>query len=236
LFASRKQSRRSGRISDTAPENLSEGSVVAKKRDADILACIAKAQELARERDEQGARDYFLGALFMLVQDYKDYIFRRFCRRLSMQHHAIAEELTQDIFLRMYDYMGRWKPEESISDVLYRHFRWRFLDFLKTLKRKGQHQDIYNSEWEREGPTPKPEETDLLNRAINQLRPAEREFLFECYSEDKTLEEVAKEHGIGTDSARRRLERIVARLEKLMESLERESDVAEEGTKPRRVI
>ena len=125
--------------------------------------------------------------------------------------------------------------EESVSTILNRCYRWRFLDFLKTLKRQGQHQNIYGSVQEHAEPAPKPEETDLLNRAINQLRPAERDFLFECYSDDKTLQEVADEYRIDLDSARKRLERIEHKLKNLMESLERESDATEEGARPRRV-
>lgn len=180
--------------------------------DREIRGHIAEGQCRLRKRNGAGAQESFLLALEILVFNSQHSILGRFEKRLHPWHRADAQELTQDVFLRVYNYMGRWKSDENVSLILMRVSRWVFLDFLKKNRREMRRMNILMEEKRYKIESQYLEQSDLFNRALNRLLPAQRDFLFNCYSQGNTLEDVAKEYNRDIDSVKKRLNRIENKL------------------------
>lgn len=113
----------------------------------------------------------------------------------------LAEDIVQDVFLKLWDIRGQIKPELSVKGYLYRIGR---NDVFKMMKRIAADAELRNRIAEnieeislKQAPEIQWREYSLLlENAINQLPPQRRRVFKLCRQEGKTYEETAVLLGI----------------------------------------
>jgi RNA polymerase sigma-70 factor (family 1) len=112
--------------------------------------------------------------------------------------NAVAEDLLQDVFLKLWEVRHRLNPELSFSSYLYRIARNRVFKMLKALANDEalRHQvlnSMQQSVLEVEDRVQWKKYSQLLNLAINTLPPQRQKVFKLCREQGKTYEQVAEE-------------------------------------------
>ena len=145
-------------------------------------------------------------AYALLVTKYQAKIFSIFAR--SIQSHAVAAELAQDVFLKAYEKLEQFSLDRKFSS-------WITAIAINTLRdywRKDGHKSSFTDELDLDHAVSESTvETDILNnkikQVIQQLPPLYREALLLRYRDDLSVKEVAESLGIGVSAAKMRLKR-----------------------------
>ena len=114
---------------------------------------------------------------------------------------SVAEDLLQDVFVKLWDIRARIKPELGISAYLYRICRNQVFSFLKRVAtdEKMRQKMMEHLQEEAEGVE---EQTRwkqyqlMLRTAVEQLPPQRQRVFRLCREQKKTYEEAARELGI----------------------------------------
>ena len=60
-------------------------------------------------------------------------------------------------------------------------------------------------------------DSEQLHRAIHTLLPQQRELIYKVFFEDKSYADIARKEGVDRSAVRKRMERILAQLKKVLE-------------------
>lgn len=136
-----------------------------------------------------------------------------------------AEELYQDVFLKVFRHIGSYKPEVAALDVWLRRIAYNSsLNHLRHLRRNRK--EIALGDEALAGLTDVPtadaddEETiELMARALEQLPPTDRTLIMMFYYDGMAFSEIAYVTGSTTSSIGSRLYRIRKKLYNLIREL-----------------
>ena len=161
-------------------------------------------------------------AFELLIERYQDFVFTLCLRVLKSREEA--EEVAQDVFLKVFDKLSTFKQESSFSTWLYTLAYRTALDRLKTKK-----QTTYSLESEK-GPLHIPtarsneagfsvEQKDLkkmLNIALDQLPETDASIISLFYLQDQSVKEIASVTGLSITNVKTKLFRSREKLRVLL--------------------
>ncbi len=177
-----------------------------------------EADEIIISRVLDGERDAFS----VLVEKYKDRVFTLV--KGIVKERAVAEEVAQDVFVKAYTSLKKFRKEAGFSTWLY---RIAYNTAVSQTRKKKFHYRSYDEELEMadsyvtEMETNETEENrrKLLQRALLELTAEDKLILMLYYFEDKPLREISRTTGYSISNVKVRLFRIRKKLKTIMERL-----------------
>lgn len=137
-------------------------------------------------------------------------LFRYLQRHLRQP--ALAEELFQDVWIRLIGARERYRPEAKFSTWLYQIASNRLTDHWRAIGRQGSFVEAGDERAEREPDpaTPEREMTEFEQRrrlqlALEELPPDQREVVLLRLDRELPLEEIAQITGVGRETVKSRL-------------------------------
>lgn len=130
------------------------------------------------------------------------------CRRVTADP-GLAEELTQDVFLRVWERIGQYRGDSKFSTWLYRIAANRAVDGLRgEIRRSSRELAVERpADWEPPRPAPRPETRMRLEEAVETLPPAARAVFVLHDVEGYRHEEIAEMTGIAAGTSKSQLHR-----------------------------
>lgn len=138
-----------------------------------------------------------------------------------------AEELAQDVFLKVFRHLSSFKADCSFSTWIY---RIAYNTAISELRRKKQEfvaidESQINNVSEEEvsnllGSTSATEQLDKLEAALAQLPPDERALIMLFYMKEKSVDELTVITGLGASNVKVKLHRIRKKLFVLIKGME----------------
>ncbi|NLI99343.1 sigma-70 family RNA polymerase sigma factor [bacterium] len=129
-----------------------------------------------------------------------------------MRNRADAEDLTQDVFIKVFRALGTYSRQSSFRAWIYRIARNRVIDFLR--RKKPQSVDIEVDELEdiEDGCTPSEiyestSQSQKLRDAVDSLPPLYREVLLLRHRDELSYEEIVETTGLVLGTVKARLHR-----------------------------
>lgn len=167
------------------------------------IACV----ERALDEDHSAQR--------VLVKRYQGPIFAYIYRWL--RNRADAEDLTQDVFIKMFRALHTYSRKSSFRAWLYRIARNRVIDYLR--RKKPAAVDINVVVVKDGNPTPiqvheRTSEQEMLTKVIETLPPLYREVLLLRHRDELSYEEIVEMTGIALGTIKARLHRARHMLKK----------------------
>jgi len=176
----------------------------------------ANAQDIALVEQALGG-DRF--AQRDLVRRYQGAIFAYIYRWL--RNRADAEDLTQDVFIKMFRALGSYSRKSSFRAWLYRIARNRVIDFLR--RKKPATVDLDEVVVATDSSPHKTyrwvSERRRLERAIASLPSIYREVLLLRHRDELSYEEIVEATGMALGTVKARLHRARAMLRKRLEEV-----------------
>lgn len=138
-----------------------------------------------------------------------------------------AEELTQDVFLKVFQQLGRFREESSFSTWVYRIAYNTAISALRKQKKEfatdGEAGCFNISEEEVDtlfGRYDREEELQLLDRALEKLAPDEHFMILLYYKEGKRIEEIGEITALSPSNVKVKLFRIRKKLYEFIKRME----------------
>lgn len=157
-----------------------------------------------------------------LVDGYKDLVFTLSVRMLGNREEA--EEVSQDVFIKVYKSLPSFKGDSKLSTWLYRIAYNTCLDRIKKIKRKRIHTDLeqidqiayadVDTAFHKMVET---ERSELINQCLSKLSAEDAGVLTLFYLEEKNLQEMEKATNLPVNTLKVRLFRARKRLAGIME-------------------
>lgn len=164
-------------------------------------------QKLLIAQAVQGNRS----ALEQLVRQYYDAIYNYIFQRV--QSRETAEDLTQDVFVKLTAGISSYRPVSSFSAFLYRIAHNRVIDYYRTHREAEElTEDLSFGD-----PGPHMEEKLFVRDMLKQLSPEQRECILLYYFHDLTYREIAQILEIPVPTAKSRVRRGIACCRRWME-------------------
>lgn len=138
-----------------------------------------------------------------------------------------AEELTQDVFMKVFKHLSSFKGDCSFSTWIYRiayntaisqarKTRHEFLSIEESLINNVSEEEIAESLGRRDNS----EQVERLDAALTQLPPDERAIILLFYMKEKTVDEVAMITGLTSSNVKVKLHRIRKKLFVILKGME----------------
>jgi len=171
-------------------------------------------------------RDGEAGAFDALYQRHKGPVFRYLRRQTG--NAAVAEELFQDVWIRLINARGDYVVKARFTTWLYTIAHNRFLDHVRTLGRAEltSFDDALETVVAFPAADPLPEHAlerkDLAGRllaALDTLPAAQREAFLMQQEGGLTVEEIAQATGVERETAKSRLRYALAKLRETLKDL-----------------
>jgi RNA polymerase sigma-70 factor (ECF subfamily) len=141
-------------------------------------------------------------------------------------HEQDAADLTQEVFLRVFERLSSYRPERSFFSWLYTLAINNANDWSRSRKLRQERIQAYTLEDEPilEVNTPMAgienrEERQLLEKAMNLLLPETREILVLRYRHEMPLREIAVVFGITDSAVKMRVKRGVEQLQGILREM-----------------
>ncbi|MDA8686351.1 RNA polymerase sigma factor [Robiginitalea sp.] len=141
-----------------------------------------------------------------------------------LRNRELAEEAAQDVFVKAYRGLSKFKGEAKFSTWLYRIVYRHFLDIARVALRQPKFvQDKVPEIWTEKSLDDiwtqliKRERSELLQKLLDTLPVQDRACLTLHYLQEQSLEEIAAISGCSTNSVKVRLFRARERLKSLMQ-------------------
>lgn len=130
---------------------------------------------------------------------YRAQLYRKFLKMVRLEE--IAEELLQDLFIKVWDKKGLIDPEQSFKAYLYRIAEHIVYDFYRKVARESRlEQEVAHINTELSNPTEEgifeKEAQHKIDEALSKLPPQQKLVFTLCKMEGKSYKEVAQQLGI----------------------------------------
>lgn len=158
-------------------------------------------------------------AYAFLVDRYKDRVFSLVIGILRNQE--LAEEIAQDVFVKAYSSLKKFRKESGFSTWLY---RIAYNSAISETRKKKYRHHSFDDQLERTASMQLEEEDTeivedrhkLLEKALNELPPEEKLILMLYYFEDSSVEEISRNVGLTVSNVKVRLFRLRNKLKAIM--------------------
>lgn len=154
----------------------------------------------------------------LLVERYQNLVFTISFRITGKREEA--EEVAQDVFMKVYNGLGTFKGDSKFSSWLYRIAHNTALNKIKGRKEEFKPIDTITGSFTGGSVLNEAEQGFTkadLNKAINMLEPEEATIITLFYLSEQSLEEIAQILNIETNAAKVRLFRSRKKLREKME-------------------
>lgn len=159
--------------------------------------------------------------------NYFELIYKRYCREvhrkclLFTQDEAQAEDLTQDIFLKLISRLNTYKQQAKFSTWLYKIVRNHCTDHARIVRVKQE--TINDDNWDRiafsisdSGPSDEKDKTEwLISQAMMILKTEEQGLLRMKYIDGVSIREIADQFATTPSAVKMRLKRSRDRFRQL---------------------
>jgi RNA polymerase sigma-70 factor, ECF subfamily len=168
-------------------------------------------------------------ALALLLPRYRDKVFR-LCFSM-LRDRALAEDVTQDIFLRIWRALPGYGAQAALSTWIYAISKNACLSELR--KRKptvsiDQNEDEYNAEVAAlAAPDPDDSATVSVSQVLDKLPERYRQAVTLFYMEDKSYEQTAESLGLPLGTVKALLHRARKRLIELTRETSAQAEASE---------
>lgn len=158
---------------------------------------------------------------------YFERLYSRFFKKVYYQVLAYvkepheAQDVAQDIFVKLYDRLGKFQGKSSFSTWLYTFARNTVLDHLR---KKGKIQEQYIEDSRLEAiPEVADEEllqirSEKLAYILDQVSPDEKAILIMMYANEWKMDEIAEVMGVSLSAIKMRIKRAKLKVRELYES------------------
>lgn len=160
-----------------------------------------------------------------VVNTYQQSIFR-YCLRL-LGNRQDAEDATQDIFVKAYESIERYKPTVSFSAWLYKIAYHHSLNMLR--QRRSQNQLLLRLFKPFASESESPEQlmdknlfSPQLSAALAALSPEDRSLLILRIFEEKSFKELSEIIGKHPDALKKMMSRVKAKIKRVMRKWQEE--------------
>lgn len=152
-------------------------------------------------------------ALNTLVDKYKNLAFSVAFRITN--NHEDAQDITQDSFLKVLEKLHQFREESRFSTWLFRIVYNQAMMLMRKRKKSIEYLDsiILEYAYEEEN-NHTPDLQKDLNRAIDELKPVERNIIDLFYLGEKSIKEIHQITGMSTSNVKVVLHRTRAKLRK----------------------
>jgi RNA polymerase sigma-70 factor (ECF subfamily) len=144
-----------------------------------------------------------------------------------IQNREDAEELTQDVFIKVFKHLSSFNGTCSFSTWLYRIAYNTAISETRKKKREllPINEDLINNISEKEveeilGRADNATQVEMLEKALTQLSTEERALVFLFYKEEKTIEEISSISELTKSNVKTKLFRIRKKLFVLLKEME----------------
>jgi RNA polymerase sigma factor (sigma-70 family) len=131
-----------------------------------------------------------------------------------------AEDLVSEIFIKVYENLGRYRPEHAFSTWLYRIAANHILDWQRRRRREKGFEEIDERIPDRAIPTDeravRTETSERVRRLLPRLEEKYRSILILMHVEGMKVEEIAHLLGLPTGTVKTRLSRGRARFAEII--------------------
>ena len=163
-------------------------------------------------------------AFAQLVEKYQEYVFTIVIRMLKVREEA--EEVAQDIFIKVYDSLSSFKGESKFSTWLYRIAYRKALDQIRKNKNKIQAYELMEEITEEKhvivgNPSEALEERErnqIIKRCIHKLGHTDAALITFFYFEELSIKEIASITELTEDNVKVKLHRSRKKLYDLMKN------------------
>lgn len=160
----------------------------------------------------------------VLVERYKQMVFTLAIRMLKNREGA--EEISQDVFVKAYQNLSKFKGESKFSTWLYKIAYYASLDAIKKNKRQIASDDIdavkeVNLESMESSLhyIENKERTTIINKALYQLKEEDRVLLTLFYFEEISIKEISKIMDLTDDNVKVKLFRSRKKLAHILKNV-----------------
>ena len=149
-----------------------------------------------------------------MVKDYQDAIFRFLYFRVSSR--AVAVDITQDTFTKVWKYLASGKDIEYPEAFLYRAAKNALIDYYKKEK-SGSLDSMMEVGFDPASHKDTDEilrndDIDRIRTLLETLDEESRQIIFLRYTEEKPIEEIAALYGKSTNAMTVYIHRIIKKL------------------------
>ncbi|RMG28671.1 MAG: RNA polymerase sigma factor [Bacteroidetes bacterium] len=141
-----------------------------------------------------------------------------------VKDEMIAQDLCQEVFIKVYDKLSQFQYKSSFTTWLYRVSRNVCLDYLRKHQKEMFEKDPAEGLQEPEAEVPAVADSELmelksdqLQHIMDQLKIEEREILMMKYAYDWPIEEIAAVMDLSIPAVKMRLKRAKAKVKKRYE-------------------
>lgn len=169
--------------------------------------------QLVRRIQEEAP--YGTTAFRELVERYTGTVFRRAFRLVGSAEDA--EEVVQDVFLRVFRSIKRFRPEQPLEHWLLTITTNSARNLLRTRFREARRRTGYSDFLRASGPGPGPADnrrSAVLERAMGALDPTTRLAIVLRVLEEQTYQEISAQLGLGESAVKMRVRRGLDQLRK----------------------
>ena len=158
----------------------------------------------------------------VLTSRYFEVLYKRYFDKVLdkcysfVKNRSVAEELTEDIFSKVYEKLPMFKGKSSFSSWLYAITYNHCIDYLREKKK------LHYPEWNSENTLPEIiNESDEIIEEINYenlltimelIHPEEKALLFMKYKDELSMKQIGEALRISEDAAKMRIKRARARV------------------------
>lgn len=165
-----------------------------------------------------------VAAYATIVNRYKDKVYSLVFGIL--RNETVAEEVAQDVFVKAYAALKKFRRESSFSTWIYRitynaaisetrKKRHKIHSFDEQLEKSSSMDFSRLIETEEENELKK----ELLHRAIDNLQAEERLILMLFYFEEQSIEEISISSGLSKSNVKVKLHRLRSKLKNILVSM-----------------
>jgi len=173
-----------------------------------------EADEKVIERVLAGDRN----AYALLVDKYKDRVFSLVLG--IVRQRELAEEVAQDIFVKAFQSLGKFRKDASFSTWIYRIAYNSAISETRKKKRFFKHSDQLENTLqlipENEEENVDEQKNKLLEQAIRELAPEENLLVTLYYFEEKSVEEISQSTGLSQSNVKVKLFRLRNKLKEYL--------------------
>ncbi|MDR2146860.1 MAG: RNA polymerase sigma factor [Tannerella sp.] len=165
-----------------------------------------------------------------LLERYSKQVFAMIVR--IVENKEDAEELTQDVFMKVYRNLDAFKGESSFSTWLY---RIAYNIAVSATRKKSNEvtaideemmervSDMAEDEFSDEDASAK--RADYLNMALDKLPPDEKAIVLMHYRDERSMEEIAEITGLSATNVKTKIFRIRKKLWILIKKIEESEEI-----------